>query len=192
MFELLRTALSTPWGSSMFVISLIGLFVVCSWYLSHFNTKFRSIDKLESNIESIKDSIYKINAWIHVTETLSNPMAKHFSPISLTDKGEQAKNDLGVEDIIVNHWEELKSKALQLLVGTQNPYDVQVVCFELGEKYQEFLTKEELDRVKLYAFKSGDSLGIYGIIFGVLIRNKILELKGLKVSDIDKHDPSKK
>lgn len=110
----------------------------------------------------------------------------------MTLKGVEVASELKISDLIINHWENIYSDLNKVLSKECNPYDIQVESFKIGEKYQEFLTNEELKAVKNHAFKSGFSLEVYNLLFGIIIRDKYLSLKGFKTEDVDLYDPEKK
>jgi hypothetical protein len=58
--------------------------------------------------------------------------------------------------------------------------------------FEKILTPEERSEIKFYAYNIGMNLMEIYPIFGIKIRNKILEEKNIKIEDIDKHDPQKK
>ena len=53
------------------------------------------------------------------------------------------------------------------------------------------LNEEELIRIKNLAYQQGVLVEDFFGIFGVILRNHILQQKGIPISEIDKCDPAK-
>ncbi|MUV03182.1 hypothetical protein GN157_05615 [Flavobacterium rakeshii] len=191
MIDLIKDALGSPAGSFAFVFALLILAFVLVWKLSHFTTKFSSVEKLEGNIDTIKQDIHSIKAFIQIFRESNNPLAQRQSPVSLTETGKKVAEELNVNTMIVNHWEDFNRSVTKQLKDDCNPYDIQVASFKIGDKYQEYLNEEEINKIKNHAFLAGYNLDVYNLLFGILIRNKILQDRGYKSTDVDKFDPNK-
>jgi hypothetical protein len=213
MIELFETALKSPAGSFAFVLSFLAVTYLVIWKVSHFTTKFNSVEKMENAIESIKGDIHSIKASIQYNSDLiklnsdsiklvsdsiksitdlNNPFAQRQSPVSMTDKGKEVSDEIKLNEIIATHWEKINTQLNDILNSDCNPYDIQVESFKIGEQYQHFLSSEELKAVKNHAFKSGFNLEVYNLLFGIAIRDKYLSIKGIDKSDIDLYDPISK
>lgn len=191
MIELFQDALNTPAGSFAFIFAILAVSFFAVWKISHFTTKFGSVQKIEDTIGHIREDMHYVKASIKLFSDANNPFAQRQSPVSLTEIGDKVAREINVSDIMENHWDDIYSQVNDDLADDCNPYDIQVVCFKIGEGYQEFLTAEELKRVKSHAFKAGYNLQVYNVLFGIIIRDKVLGLRGYKSSDVDKFDPKK-
>jgi Na+-transporting methylmalonyl-CoA/oxaloacetate decarboxylase gamma subunit len=191
MFEILGKILESDAGSFGFVFAFLSLAFAIIWKVSHFSTKFESVQKLKSNIDIIKEDIHGIRAFMQVYRETNNPLAQRQSPVSMTEDGKNISKELGIEAMVANHWNEFKSSVLTNLKLDCNPYDIQVESFKVGDKYQQFITKEELDKIKLHAFNTGYNIATYNLLFGIIIRDKILTDKGHDTADVDLYDPAK-
>ena len=191
MLKLLQDALESPAGSFAFVFAILGVCFFAVWKISHFTTKFSTVEKLETHIGLIKEDMHYVKASIKILTDSNNPLAQRHSPVSLTTKGIEVSNDLKIEEIVINHWEEIFSRLHKSLVKECNPYDIQVESFKVGEAYQDFLNANELKLVKTHAFESGFNLEVYNLLFGIIIRDKYLNYKGFKSEDVDLFDPVK-
>lgn len=192
MLELIKDIFTSPAGSFGFVFGILVICGIAIWKISHFQTKFSAVEKLESDIGNMKEDMHYIKAKIKLITDSTNPLAQRKSPISLTTKGEEVANDLSISNLIANHWEEIFSSLNNTLTKDCNPYDIQVESFKIGEKFQEFLNSDELAGVKNHAFKSGYNLEVYNLLFGIVIRDKYLSVKGFTSTDIDQYDPENK
>lgn len=192
MLDLLQDALRSPAGSFAFVFAILAICYFAVWKISHFSTKFSSVEKLEASIGVIKEDMHYVKASIKIITDSTNPLAQRHSPVSLTEKGKQVSKEIKIDDLITNHWEDIFSKLNKTLTKECNPYDIQVESFKIGETYQELLNNEELKTVKNHAYKAGFNLEVYNLLFGIIIRNKYLSTKGFKSEDVDLFDPIKK
>jgi len=191
MLELFTSALKSPAGSFAFVLAILAICFIAIWKISHFTTKFSSVEKLESHIGLIKEDMHFVKAQLKFITDSSNPLAKAQSPVSLTEKGIEISNEIEADKMILNHWDYIKGELDKSLSKNCNAYDIQVEAFKLGEKFQTIINSKELDIIKEKAFKAGFHLTVFNILFGVIIRDKYLSTKGIAVDEIDKHDPSK-
>ncbi len=195
----LQNILSSPLGSFAFVIGVFSACMISVWYISHFKTKFGSVERIENNLFSIKEDLglikikfNYIETRIERLETQKNILTKRKSPISLTDIGEQYSKDLNAPSIIANHWQDILNKLNSTLIADATAYDIQVISFNIGDDFQNYFTKEELTKLKDHAFNAGYTIDIYGRLFGIIIRDKILQMRGIDVTEVDKDDPEVK
>lgn len=113
------------------------------------------------------------------------------SPMMLTELGRKVAAESGANKGVDANWPYILSQ-LEKYVTSQNPYDIQQVCFTLAiADLETILLPEDLDSLKVHAFKEGDPLAYYGQVVGIIIRDKYFESKGIDIADIDKHDPAK-
>jgi len=191
MLDLLKEVFKSPAGSfgSMFAIATFLFFLI--YKAGKVVEKFKVVDVIQNNIDNIKTDIAEIKAFIQVFRQDSNPFAKSHSPISLTELGTNVAIDLHIERAINNCWEKLKGKIKERLKKEDNPYDIQGICFSLGEKYSKMISEDEFDYIKTYAFNKGYNLSDFDVIFGILIRDKYFLEANIDVGDVDNHDPTK-
>ncbi|WGK93820.1 MULTISPECIES: hypothetical protein [Flavobacterium] len=192
MFDIFENALKSPAGSFAFIISILAVCFIAIWKVSHFTTKFKSVEKLEDSIDGIKENMHYVKASLKMIIDSNNPLAQRNSPVSMTRIGETVAEEISLNNLIINHWDNIYAQLTKVLSKECNSYDIQVESFKIGEKYQEFLNKDELKEVKNHAFKSGFNLEVYNLLFGIAIRDKYLSIKGIDKSDIDLYDPISK
>jgi hypothetical protein len=119
-----------------------------------------------------------------------NPFTKRNSPISITEKGQEAIDRLGLHETILNNWIRIKLY-VEENVKSMNPYDIQQFCMQHTSVYPEkFVSPDDLDRIKMDAYKSGYSLSTYMGVVAVLVRDEYFAEKGIDLSEVDKHDPT--
>lgn len=190
MFEIIQAGLSSPFGSFAFVLGIMGAVFVGIWKVSYFAAKLKGVDKLEQSIDIIKTDIQYLKGFVQLFKESNNPLSQRQSPVSMTDIGKTVATELNIQNMVINHWDAFCVEVAGCLKKDCNPYDIQVESFKVGDKYQDFINPQELLAIKNHAFNAGYNLGIYNILFGLIIRDKILQDKGFKQSDIDLHDPT--
>lgn len=198
MWQLIREILSTPVGSFAFVLSLM---ILAGWlihYITRFITKWTcnmegsksTVDKVESNIDSIRADISYIKGMIGILQANSNPLTQSHSPIGLTEKGKKVAEEMGVVDMISNNWDHI-STYIQENTKSKNAYDIQQFCIETATvSIDKFFAPEDVSRFKTFAFNAGQPIAYYGSMIGVLIRDRYFKEKSISVEDVDKHDPN--
>ncbi len=192
MIELVKDILLSPVGSAASAFGIVTVLFFIAYKAGKIVEKFGLVNKMESSIDKIKDDISEIKAFIQIFRQENNPFAQAKSPISLTDKGLEVVDELHIKRIIEKNWDVLHKRVTEKLNNDDNPYTIQEVCFRIGEKFSEFLTKEEFDMIKKYAYKEGHDVSQFDIVFGILIRDKFFEVEKIDVSEVDIHDPKKK
>lgn len=185
--SILKNILTSPAGSFGFILSLFLLMFFLVYKAGKIVEKYKLLDKLAASIDKIKDDI----AIIKATLQTGHPFAEAQSPINLNASGEDLASELGAREMILKNWNDIQKKIDKDLEKESNPYDIQQVCFSIGEKYSEYIAKEDFDRVKRFAFSKGFNLWQLDIVFGILIRNKYFETQGIDKNNIDLFDPQK-
>ena len=196
-YTLIRDILTSPTGSFGFVVAILGL----AFWLVHFVTKktthiasdhsvlTKSIVKVETTIDDMRKDLSYLKGTIDVIRKDSKPLSQSFSPVSLTDFGKQIAEELQATNIISKNWDKIY-KILEHEICNKNAYDIQEYCKETAAVQPEkFFNFEDLNKIKDFAFKQGNNLQYYSIIFALLIRDKYFEVKGINLDDIDKHTP---
>jgi len=199
MIELIKQCLQHPAGSFGFVFSLLTL----AFFLVHWITKKvtiinnshsginKAIDKLEKNIDGIRIDLSYVKGNLDIITKGKEPLAKAQSPISLTQEGLEKAKKINAENIISKNWDKIYDN-LEKNIQNKNAYDIQRYCLDIAAiGLNKIISNEDIELLKKIAYNEGNSLFYYSPIFGILIRDKYLSLKGINVSEIDIHDPSK-
>jgi hypothetical protein len=200
MIDLIREALKSPAGSFSFILSLM----ILAFWLTHFVTKKiteinsghstldKSVNKIETHIDEIRKDMSFLKGSIEVLRRGADPVVQSHSPVSLTESGKTMAKEFNAEKMIAHNWENIFAD-LEKNICDKNAYDIQQYCIETASvEPDRFLESSDLNKMKEYAYLNGNPLQYYMPIFGVLIRDKYLQIKGIKVSEIDKYDPNKK
>lgn len=137
----------------------------------------KCVTKIEGNIDEMRKDISYLKGSVDLLS--KNPLAQAHSPISLTELGLKVSDELGAPDIIARNWAKIQND-LDLNICNKNAYDIQQYCMETAAiEPERFLSTDDLNKLKQFAFKQGNSLQYYAPVFGVIIRDKYFEIKGI-------------
>ena len=203
-YELLKTILSNDFGAFGIVVAFL-LFVFWAYgkilkIIHDHGDIVKRMDKIEGTIDAIKSDVVEIKGdigWIknNLNILMSNAVGSPVhskSPLSLNEKGRKMFADMDVDAILAKNWESRILPTLSMRLSSKNPYDIQQYCIErTAFSPEEFFDADSIDKIKLYAYKSGTALIFCYQVFGISIRDSYLKHIGLDAADIDKYDPGK-
>lgn len=174
------------------VVILLALLVICFFLVykvGHWSEMFSNHKERIGNVEAIRDIVIALNAKVDLIyqNTNPNPLVKAQSPISLTEAGREIVKQISAETIFKKH-----SKKLIGLVEAKSPknaYDIQQSSFTVAKRELiDLLNEEELGAVKKVAFERGLLVEDLMTVFGILLRNRILEDKNIPIAEVDRHE----
>lgn len=142
------------------------------------------------NLEALSDKIVVISTKIDLIYSYVNPnsMVRSHSPISLTAVGIETAKTLHAEDMLSRYYTRLRDQIE--LNRPQNAYDIQKFAMQVAkENMINMINANEINAIKDAAYNKGVLLEDIFLIFGVLLRDKILNEKGISVAEIDHHAP---
>jgi len=147
------------------------------------------ISDLEKKTEYIRGSLDNMRDFHKSLVNRGNSVVDSESPLKLTKTGLKLSDDNKLQSIIDSNW----SKVESLLKGyeSQNPYDLQQFCFDIAfmdiapNSKLQFLTEKDINRLKIFAYRTGESLFSFAQILGILIRDKYFKENNIDVEDID-------
>lgn len=185
----------------------IGILIwkVSAWTanLSAHSEKMSSFDGVKDRVIALEattdkavsfgERIVRIEAKIDqlFVQLIPNPFAKANSPISLTPQGATASEAIEAGKTVDRLYPEFKAMIDKDAPTTS--YDIQQSAFKyIASDLFDLMEDAETIKLKEFAFKSGVPIEATLTIYQILLRDKYLSEKGIPVSDIDKHDPSKK
>lgn len=183
-------ALISQLNSSVFVLFLI-LAIVCYvvYKLGTWTEKFKFHDDKMVKFDDMNEKIISLKTKIDLIYQFTNPNAptKSQSPISLTPVGLKISENIGATNIFEKHKEKLLNAVDSKCPKTA--YDIQFVSFEVAKNDMiNFLDEQDLLVVKNEAYNRGILVEDVMGVFGVLLRNEILKIKGIPLAEVDK-DP---
>lgn len=178
-------------NSSVFILFAI---LCCAFWaiykIGKFAEKFKHHGDKLVKIESLSEKVIELKTKVDLIYENTNPRrtVAAMSPISLTDIGKEIVAKIGANKILEKYISKLTKE-----VESENPknaYDIQMASMKVAkEKMITFLNEEELNIIKQEAYSRGIIVQDVMSVFGVLLRNYILNQKGMPISDVDVHSP---
>jgi hypothetical protein len=195
--NILKDIFTSPFGSIGFVLGIIVAIVWVVYYVTKYATKIstnheileKNINKIEGNIDEIRRDLSYVKGAIDLSLGIKDLLTQKKSPVSLTEMGEQIRQENNFDDIIAANWDKI-SKVL-LSEKFKNPYDTQEFCINTAfVEPEKFFTEENINALKTLAFKKGLTFMSISRVLGVLIRDAYFSYKGINIDDVDKFDPN--
>ncbi|MCM1452432.1 MAG: hypothetical protein NC102_09240 [Clostridium sp.] len=139
---------------------------------------------MQKGIDSLNQSLQKNN------RIVTDGYTQTHSPLSITPLGYEMVKRLGVMQMFDNNWHRIEP-LIKVGVESRNPYDIQQYCIQQAVVFPEkFLSNEELDKIKLDAYNTGEPLVSYLRVIAVLSRDRYFKENGIDVDDADKSAPA--
>lgn len=211
VFSIIEKIFTSSAGSFGFVFALLTL----AFFLTHYitkkvteireshknikeenqrisNTLEKHAEKVDNHMDEIRKDISFLKATMDIYKNApGEALAQSHSPVSLTEKGISVAEEIGADAMIASNWEQIES-LLDSQISDKNAYDIQEFCIETATiELDKLIKPDAIEKVKNYAYNAGQPLAYYAPIFGIKIRDKYLERKGISVDEVDKHDPKK-
>lgn len=171
----IQDALKSPFGSFGFIS---GILLTAFWavhaitkHTTKWSLKLENVKKIENKVSNISTDMAIVKAFIVGYNEKNNPFAKAQSPMKLTSKGVEVHQALNIKTIIINHWDAIEKDLDSALNSDCNSYDIQQESIKIASVIQKYLTTEELNAIKLYAFNNGHNIADYDILIGIEIRD---------------------
>ncbi|MDR1361202.1 MAG: hypothetical protein LBJ18_02735 [Rickettsiales bacterium] len=140
------------------------------------------IKNINSKLSEIDGSVKTILA---IGITGGSQLAQAHSPVRLNDKGIEISKELEAEKIFNKYKNTLINE-----VENKKPltaYDIQITSFAIAATIlPKLLEQVELEKMKNVAFQKGQILEQMWVIFGIYLRDSVLELRNIPLSDCDK------
>lgn len=173
-------ALIKQLNSSVFV--LLALLVVAFWglakvanMLGRWTEKFKNQNEKIIDLSSLSKEVVVMKTKVDLIYQHLNPHSpvKSMSPLSLTEVGQKIINKIGADKIFNTY---------------KTTYDIQMFSMKIAkEKLPNLINEAELNAMKQEAYDNGILLEDVFSIFGILLRNYILNEKGIPVAEVDNH-----
>lgn len=187
------TAFLEKFGAEALLIFVtVGVIIFISYKCGSWMNALRTLGTRVETLEKIVESLPEMKATLGLIYQIVNPNAltRANSPISLTPVGQEVAERVGASNILKKYLISLVEKVE--LQAPKNAYDIQQAAFSIVKAdLIDMLSTEETKKLKDEAFNRGILFEEVISIFGILLRNQILEQKGMPISDVDKHDSSK-
>lgn len=151
--------------------------------LSRLSSIDTTLTFLQKGVDGLNQSLQKGSGIVMDSFTRSH------SPLAITEQGYEMVEKLGIQDMFKANWSRINS--LIQSENLQNPYDIQQFCIQQAVVFPEkFLSDEELNKIKLDAYSTGNPLQSYMKVIAVMARDRFFEENDIDVAEVDKHDTS--
>lgn len=184
--DFLINILKSSAGSLGFVFGLLAVAFWSVYKIAVFSVKIGFIDKLEAKIDAIKDDISAIRAQMELIKQSKNQFAKSKSPVALTAAGTEVSGDLEIPGLVEEYWSTIENELGKILKETDsapNPYDIQQAAIAVGGKFFGFISRENSDHIKRYAYNKGHHISQYDMPVGVHIRDNYFKKHKIDLSE---------
>ncbi|MDD5476736.1 MAG: hypothetical protein PHG87_00780 [Candidatus Omnitrophica bacterium] len=180
-------------NSSVFVLlAMLGCLFWVVYKVGKWSEKFKHHADKILRIENLAEKFIELKTKVDLIYDNTNPRktVAAMSPISLTETGKDIVSKISANKILEKYLPQLVKEVE--LENPKNAYDIQMSSMKLAkEKMIAFLNEEELNTIKQEAYSRGIIVQDVMSVFGVLLRNHILNLKSIPISDVDVHSPAK-
>jgi len=187
MFELFVKILEQL-NSSVFV--LIVILIITIWLVFKLGKLIEQFSQHKTKIEKIdflSDKLVELTVKVDLIYQNTNPnkTVAAASPVSITPNGKAIADKINANQILQKYIGQLS-----ILVEATSPktaYDVQTASMAIAKgKMITLLNADEINAIKAEAYARGLLIEDIMAIFGVLLRDNILQKKGWSVSEVDK------
>lgn len=144
-----------------------------------------SIEYIQRIIEGIQQSMQSQNRNLSTDSFTQNN-----SPLTVSPNGKEMIKRTGLDEMIYRNWGNIE-KLIRENAGSMNPYDIQQYCIKQAVVFPEkFLLEEDLNKIKIDAYNSGNSLTSYMKVVAVLSRDLYFKENNIKLAEVDRNDPT--
>ncbi len=182
-------------NSSVIVLIVTLLLVVFAVYkLGRLVEKFTQHENRLLGVESIRDLVVELRTKVNMIYNNTNPNAVviNRSPLALTDFGKGLAKSIDAEALYAKYASDMLNALRKRCPEGSNAYDIQVAAMDIAAKeLPNKLDAEEVNRLKQCAYNKGMPFDDIWPIFGIYLRDAILQERSIPVLDVDKHDPYK-
>ena len=141
---------------------------------------------LKSDVGDLKEDISAIKSFVETLKTLLRPLfdISTASPLKLTDSGEKTAKSIHAYQLAEKYGDRVS------LEKDANAYQIQQACFAFSEKeLLSQLDKNERQHLEKQAFEQGTNVAHFLKIIGILIRDRVLQSRGMQSREIDDNAP---
>jgi hypothetical protein len=113
-----------------------------------------------------------------------NPIQEAESPLKLTDRGKALAKSINADRILSRYGDQFDASDMT------NAYDIQQTAKQWADdRLPDLMEEGDLNRIKNVAFENGLQLSIIlRTVIGLLLRDRILEQKGIPLAQVDEDE----
>lgn len=173
------------------VFVLLVILGAVGWMLVNvgkYSERFLQHEKKIDKVQNLAERVIELKTKVDLIYQNTNPhrTVEARSPISLTPTGMEIAAKLNANVILQRYIEKLTREVE--LENPKNAYDIQLAAMKVAkEKMLSCLKEDELTAIKNEAYARGLLAEDIMSVFGVMLRDHILNLKHLPIADVDKH-----
>lgn len=144
-----------------------------------------SIEYIQRIIEGIQQSMQTQNR-----NFSTDSFTQNNSPLAVSPNGKEMIKRTGLDEMINRNWDTIE-KLIRENASSMNPYDIQQYCIEQAVVFPEkFLLENDLNKIKMDAYNSGNSLTSYMKVVAVLSRDLYFKKYNINLEEVDRNDPT--
>ena len=187
--EPLLSKLLDQLNSSVFVLlGILGVTFLAIYRIGKMVQRFSHQDEKINKLENLAEKVVVLMTKVDLIYDNTNPrsVARATSPITWTDLGKEISAKIQANTIFQKYQPRLTVEVESK--NPQNAYDIQMESMKAAkEQLPRMLDEGDLVAIKQEAYNRGIIVDDVMTIFGLLLRNQILNQKGLPISDVDVH-----
>lgn len=182
--------LLTQLNSSVFV--LLGILMaafVALYKIGKWSERFFRQDKRIDELGDMAEMVIRLDTKVDLIYRNTTPQSvlTSTSPLGLSELGQKIVENVGAQKILKKYIKKLTEEIEDS--SAKNAYDIQMEAMRIAkERMIRFLNEEELNTIKQEAFSHGIITEDVLAVFGILLRNHVLEEKGLPIFDVDVYE----
>lgn len=194
--EMLKEILTSNGGAFAVVFAVLYAVGQLLMKFSEWRVKAEEVskkgEKFEDKIDAIMSDMHYIKGTLDLLKNgMPNALTQAHSPVSLTPKGKEVADQMGVAEMVARNWDKIEA-LIDAKVAFKNAYDIQQFCIEKATvALESFFCAQDVNNIKKFAYDNGQPLALYGSMIGVIIRDKYFEVKKIPLEKVDETDPNK-
>lgn len=140
---------------------------------------------LQRGVDGLNQSLQK------GTGIIADSFTQSHSPLAITDQGKEMVKRMGIQEMFESNWPRIDQLIKSEAIG-RNPYDIQQFCIQQAVVFPEkFLSEDELNKIKVDAYNTGNPLQSYMKVIAVMARDRYFVENQIDVAEVDATDPTK-
>lgn len=180
-------------NSSVFVLlAILGIMFWIVHRIGVWRERFGGYSQKLGALDDMREKMVELSTKVDLIYHNTNPrslVASH-SPLDLTDLGHKVSHAIGAREIFMSYRGQLIAAIDQRCPTGSNAYDIQVAALDIAKKdLPNLLSAGEINKIKEVAFAQGILLEDVWAIFGIFLRNVVLQERRIPVIEVDRHDP---
>lgn len=194
--EMLKEILTSNGGAFAVVFAVLYAVGQLLMKFSEWRVKAEEVakkgEKFEDKVDAIMSDMHYIKGTLDLLKNgMPNALTQAHSPVSLTPKGKEVADQMGVAEMVARNWDKIET-LIDAKVVFKNAYDIQQFCIEKATvALESFFCAQDVNNIKKFAYDNGQPLALYGSMIGVIIRDKYFEVKKIPLEKVDETDPNK-